>query len=647
MKYLQILIVLCYSCTINSQVTLAKIFSDNMVLQRNTAIPIWGWAKANDLIEVHFNQQTKKVYTDANGKWTVYLNPEVAGGPFDLTVKGENTLNVTNILVGEVWLCSGQSNMELMVGQSDHAKEEIENASNYPNIRHIKIPKEINSLLNSDISSGVWEVCSSETVADFTGVGYFFAKQLYDHLKIPVGLINASWGGSIVETWMSRESFENSDEFKELISTMPKVHLDTLSNYKIEASIKKIEALQQSKFSTAKVETYKELSLDDRSWRTMNTPEIWELQELGEFDGVVWLRKHISLSKDEVNNDMLLEIPGVDDADITYVNGVEVGRTEGWDVKRNYHIKASILKEGDNVISVRVTDSSASGGIHGDAEHFKLTIGEKITPLKGNWKYKVESIYDGVNFNDYPSLCYNAMINPLIPFAFKGVLWYQGESNIGRAFEYQKTFPMLINDWREKWGKGEFPFYYVQLATFISEGNSNVGSSWAEVREAQTNTLQVPNTGMVVTTDVGNPHDIHPTNKQTVGARLASIAFNNLYEKPMVCSGPMFKSMEIVKNIVVVEFDSIGGDLFLNKLEPAIYGFEIAGNNQHFYPAKATIEDNKVIVFSKKVRNPKAVRFSWNGDASKSNLFNKEGFPAVPFRTDDWKSSTEEVKYKF
>ncbi len=647
MKYFQILIVLCYSCTINSQVTLAKIFSDNMVLQRNTTIPIWGWATANEEIEVHFNQQIKQVKTAEDGKWMVHLNPEVAGGPFSLTVKGKNTLTVTNILVGEVWLCSGQSNMELIVGQSDNAKTEIENASNYPNIRHIKIPKEINSLPNTDISSGVWEVCSSETATNFTGVGYFFAKQLYDTLKIPVGLINASWGGSIVETWMSRESFENNDEFKELISTMPKVHLDTLSNYKIEASIKKIEALQNSKFSTAKVETYKELSLDDSSWRTMNAPEIWELQELGEFDGVVWLRKHVTLSKDEINNDILLEIPGIDDADITYVNGVEVGRTEGWDVKRNYTIKASILKEGANVIAVRVMDNSASGGIHGDAEHFKLTIGEKVIPLEGSWKYKVESIYDGVNFNDYPSLCYNAMINPLIPFAFNGVLWYQGESNINRAFEYQKTFPMLINDWREKWGNREFPFYFVQLATFISEGNSNVGSSWAELREAQTKSLQVPNTGMVVTTDVGNPNDIHPTNKQTVGERLASVALNNVYEVPMVCSGPMYKSMEIDKHKIVITFDNLGGGLVSAALESAIYGFEIAGNNQHFYPAKATIENNKVIVFSKKVKKPKAVRFGWNGDASKSNVFNKEGFPAVPFRTDDWKTITKDVKYKF
>ncbi|WP_372745213.1 sialate O-acetylesterase [Lutibacter sp.] len=647
MKYFQILIVLCYSCTINSQVTVAKIFSNNMVLQRNTTIPVWGWAKANDTIEVSFNQQIKHAKTDATGKWMVYLNPENAGGPFNLTVKGKNTINISNILVGEVWICSGQSNMELLVGQSDNAIAEIENASNYSNIRHIKIPKEINSFPNSDISTGVWEVCTSETASNFTGVGYFYAKQLYDQLKIPIGLINASWGGSIIETWMSREAFENSEEFKELIATMPKVHLDTLSKYKIAASIKKIEELQNAKFSTAKVETYKELDLDDSAWLTMNEPEIWETQELGEFDGVIWLRKHFILSKDEVNTDILLEIPGIDDADITYINGVEVGRTDGWDIKREYKISSNILKEGRNVISIRVMDNSSSGGIYGDAAEFKLTIGEKVIPLSGDWKYRVESIYDGVNFNDYPSLCYNAMINPLIPFAFQGVIWYQGESNVTRAFEYQKTFPLLIKDWREKWGRGTFPFYYVQLATFISDGDSNTGSGWAELREAQTKTLQVPNTGMVVTTDVGNPNDIHPTNKQTVGERLASIALNTIYKKPMICSGPMYNSMEIIKNKISIQFNNVAGGLVAGNLESTISGFEIAGNDQKFYPAKAYIKNNKVIVFSEHVKKPIAARFGWNGDASASNLFNKEGFPAVPFRTDDWAMSTINATYKF
>jgi len=647
MKFFSVLTLLILSNIANSQVTLAKIFGDNMVLQRHTNIPIWGFAKANELVEVQFNQQKLQTKTDANGKWMVYLKPEMAGGPFELVVKGENTLVVKDILVGEVWICSGQSNMELMVGQSDNAKYEIENASNYSKIRHIKIPKEINSVPNPDINNGVWEVCNTSTVENFTGVGYFFAKKLYDTLHIPIGIINASWGGSVVETWISREGFETSDDFKDLIATMPKTGLDSLLILKKTTLEKRIEALQNSKLSTANIETYKNLNLDDSDWLNMNEPQAWETQELGEFDGVVWLRKHFTLLEEDLINEIVLEIPAIDDEDITYVNGIKVGETAGWNVKRLYKIKANTLNVGDNVIAIRVVDNGSGGGIYGDASEFNLKIGKKSIPLSGNWKYQVESVFDGVNFNDYPSLCYNAMIHPLIPFAFQGIIWYQGESNIGRAFQYRKTFPLLINDWREKWHRGAFPFYYVQLATFNSEGNSNTGCSWAELREAQTMTLSLPNTGMVVTTDVGIPNDIHPTNKQTVGERLSAIAFNNIYEKPMIYSGPMYKSLEINKNKITVSFNDIGSGLFASNKNGRVLGFEIAGADHVFHQAKAHIKNNNVLVSNKTVKNPMAVRYSWVGDASQSNLYNKEGFPTAPFRTDDWETITKDAEYKF
>ncbi|MCF8274651.1 MAG: sialate O-acetylesterase [Flavobacteriaceae bacterium] len=647
MKSFILIILLSFSCSISSQVTLAKIFGDNMVLQRNISIPIWGLAKPNDTIEVNFKQQKVYTKTNANGKWMVKLNPETAGGPFELVVKGENTLIVKNILVGEVWLCSGQSNMELMVGQSDNAKNEIENASNYPNIRHIKIPKEINSLPSSDISNGTWDACSPSTVENFTGVGYFFAKKLHDNLQIPIGLINATWGGSVIESWISREGFESSEDFKDLISTMPKASLDSLVTLKKITTQNRIETLQNSKFSAAKIETYKNINLDDSSWLQMNEPQIWETQELGEFDGIVWLRKHITLSKQEIKVPIVLEIPAIDDEDITYVNGIKIGATKGWDTKREYTIKSDILKEGDNVIAIRVVDNGGGGGIYGVYSKFKLHLGENSILLSGNWKYQVESIYDGINFNDYPSLIYNAIINPLIPFAFKGVIWYQGESNIGRSYQYRKAFPLLIEDWRKKWNQGIFPFFFVQLATFNSEGNSNNGCSWAELRESQTQTLTTPNTGMVVTTDIGIPNNLHPTNKQTVGERLSSIALNNLYDKPMMCSGPIYKSMEINNNHIIISFDEIGSGLYTSDKNGHVKGFEIAGTDQVFHVGRAYIKNNKVIVFNEYVKTPIAVRFSWKGDALESNLFNKEGFTAIPFRTDDWKTVTKDAKYKF
>lgn len=636
-----LLLVGCFSS--KAKVTIASIFSDNMVLQRNAKIPIWGWASPNEKITVQFHNQTKSTLTDNDGKWMLHLDNEKEGGPYILKVKGRNKIVLKNILVGEVWLCSGQSNMEWTVGQSEKATIEIANASLYSNIRHIKIPKTINSTPNSNFKKTNWEICSSKTVSSFTGIGYFYAKELSQKLNVPIGLINASWGGTNIETWISREGFENSEAFKELIAEMPKINLDSLLHLKMKMAESRIEELQKSKFTTQNVPIYKKLTFDDSNWLELQQPTIWEEQLLGNFDGVVWLRKHFYLTKEQANHSILLQIPAIDDNDVTYVNGIKIGETKGWDILRKYEIQRSVLKEGDNVIAIQVVDNGGGGGIHGKPELLKLIVGTNEIALNGTWKFQVESIKNGVNENEFPSLCFNAMIEPLLPFAIKGVLWYQGESNASRAFQYQTSFPLLIDDWRTKFN-ADFPFYFVQLATFKNKGNSNDGCPWAELREAQTKTTSIKNTAMVVTTDIGNPNDIHPKNKETVGQRLAAIAFNNLYNIPMICSGPTFQLFELKSNQIIVSFDSIGTGLIANN--NAVHGFEIAGENQIFYPAKAFVQENKVVVFSDEVPNPIAVRYGWTGDASACNLFNKENFPAVPFRTDDWKTITKEELYK-
>ncbi len=646
-SYIFLLILLICGNSIQAQVSLPKIFADNMVLQRNTPIPVWGLASANEKVEVKFNQQTKTIKADKNGKWLIRLDNETAGGPFELTIKGKNTIKFKNVLVGEVWLCTGQSNMEWSVIQSNDAKKEITSANN-PMIRHIKIDKEINSLPQQIVnSSNSWQVCYSTTVGNFTAAGYFFAKNIYNELKIPIGLINASWGGTNIETWISREGFESSDEFAEMISGMPKISLDSLSKFKIKKFEKRIETLQGTKINAENANNFKEAVYDDSNWPELNQPELWEHQSLGELDGVVWLRRPIVISAEDSKKQAVLELSKIDDDDITYVNGIEVGSTNQWDAFRKYTIPNGILKEGKNIIAIRVTDTGGGGGIYGDPTDLKLVVGDSIVPLNGIWKFQVESIKKTNNENSFPSLCYNAMIHPLIPYAFKGVLWYQGESNASRSYQYQKAFQLMINNWRQKWNQGDFPFYFVQLASFVTEGNSNEGCGWAELREAQTMTLSLPNTGMVVTTDlVTNPREIHPTNKQDVGKRLAALALNNVYNKSMVCSGPMYKSMEIQENQIIVSFDDIGSGLYTPDKYGYIKGFEIAGEDQVFHYATAFIKDNKVILSSNEVENPMAIHYSWVGDASESNLFNKEGFPAVPFRTDQWKSVTKEEKYK-
>jgi sialate O-acetylesterase len=639
---------LCYSLYAN--VKLPKIFSDNMVLQRNKTIPVWGWANPREKITVQFDRQIKKTTADKNGKWMVKLDNESAGGPYQLIVKGKNTLIINDVLVGEVWICSGQSNMEMPIegwGKINNYKEEIANA-NYPVIRHFKVPNKVSSIPLEDISGGSWQICSPATAGDFSAVAYFFGRELYNKLKVPIGLLNTSWGGTIVETWTSRKAFENSDEFKSMIAGMPSLNLDSLARVKTEETQKRITALQGS-LKITNPDTWKDINIDDSKWPQMQIPNLWETQQIGDMDGIVWFRKTINITAANAGKPATLFLSMIDDNDITYVNGVKVGSTIGYNVKREYTIPAGILKEGKNVIAVRVEDTGGGGGIYGDSADVKLTLGNEVMPLSGKWNFSVEKIAGGsesVGPNSYPTLLYNAMINPLIPFAMEGVIWYQGEANAGRAYQYRKAFPLMINDWRSRWGEGDFPFYFVQLASFnAANGNSANGSSWAELRESQTQTLSLPNTGMAVTIDIGDSTNIHPKDKQDVGKRLAAIALHNVYVENNVYSGPMYQSMKVDGNKIRISFTHLGSGLMVKDKYGYIKGFEIAGADKKFHYAKAFIDGSDVVVYIDEVIEPVAVRYAWADDAGEANLFNEEGFPASSFRTDNWKGITEETKY--
>ena len=639
---------ICYS--LNADVTLPKIFSDNMVLQRNKVIPVWGWAKANEKITVQFDHQTKKTKADKNGKWMVKLDNETAGGPYQLIVKGKNTITINDVLVGEVWICSGQSNMEMPIegwGKINNYKEEIADA-NYPMIRHFKVPNEVSSTPLEDVSGGSWQICSPATAGDFSAVAYFFGRELYNKLKVPIGLLNTSWGGTIVETWASRKAFENSDEFKSMIAGMPLLNLDSLAKVKTQETRKRLEALQGS-LNVTDADTWKDAVTDDSKWPQMQLPNLWETQQIGDMDGLVWFRKTVNISAEDAGKPAELFLSMIDDNDITYVNGVKVGNTDGYNVRRDYKIPSGILKEGKNVIAVRVEDTGGGGGIYGNSDDMKLALGNNVISLAGNWYFRIEKITSGASSigpNSYPTLLFNAMVNPLIPFAMEGVIWYQGESNAGRAYQYSKAFPLMINDWRSRRNEGQFPFYFVQLASFnAANGNSKSGSSWAELRESQTKTLSLPNTGMAVTTDIGNPSDIHPKDKQDVGKRLAAIAFHNVYGDNNVYSGPMYQSMKIDGNKIRISFTHTGTGLMVKDKYGYLKGFEIAGADKKFYYAKAYMDGSDVVVYADEVTDPVAVRYGWADDAGDDNLFNKEGFPGSPFRTDNWKGVTDDIKY--
>lgn len=647
-KYISFFLLLLLSIATRADVKLPQIFSDHMVLQRNKPIHVWGWAASGEAVKVTLGIATQNTKANKQGKWEVFLPAMPAGGPHVLTVAGKNNLQLNDVMIGEVWLCGGQSNMEWPVRSSTNAEKEIA-AADYPMIRHIKIPRATSLQQLDDVNETQWEVCSPATVANFTAVGYFYARELVKELNIPIGLINSNWGGTMVETWISNASFFGDAEFASLKNDMP-MSVDSIVTRQERAMQTLIKNSQGSLPSAAEARSFAQANYNDADWKSMKLPANWESAGLPNLDGVVWFRKEIEIPAGSDLSKAVLTLGTIDDADSTYINGMLAGTTAVYNNQRTYNVPAGILKEGENVLAIRVTDHQGGGGINGLPEVMKLQTTGVTIPLAGNWKYRVEKYQaiTGVGPNEYPNLLYNAMIHPLIGYPIAGAIWYQGESNAGRAMQYKKSFPLMIKDWRKQW-KDEFPFYFVQLANFRANNGNNAsgGSTWAELREAQTETLQLPNTGMAVIVDIGESSDIHPKNKQDVGKRLAAISLANTYGKSQVFSGPTFKSMQVQGGSLLLTFDNAEGGFTVKNKYGYINGFEVAGEDQKFYYARAFVTgDNRIAVASDAVQKPVAVRYAWADDPNDVNLYNKAGFPAVPFRTDTWKGVTEGTRYR-
>ncbi len=650
-KIIALLVVSAFSSSLLANISLPKIFGDNMVLQRDKPLRIWGWAAAGEKVTVQFHQQKKNTKADKTGKWEILLTPEAAGGPHQLIVQGKNKLVIQNILVGEVWICSGQSNMEMPIagwGKINNFEKEIA-AADYSMIRQFDVPNTVSTSLKEDLSGGEWKPCSPATAPEFSATAYFFARELYNYLKVPIGLINTTWGGTQSEAWTSQQGFEQSERFKEIAAIMKSGSIEKLSKQRNEAILANIKKAQGG-LDNANTSEWKNSHFDDSQWPLMKLPGVWEERGFPGLDGTAWFRKTITVSEADAGKAAMIELAKVDDADETYVNGVKVGSTQQWDALRKYTIPAGILKAGKNVIAVRVVDNQGGGGIYGDDITMRLTIGQTVISLAGDWKFRIESIMNkeagAMGPNDFPGILFNAMIHPLLPYTIKGAIWYQGETNAGRAYEYRTAFPLMITDWRQQWKQGDFPFLFVQLSTFGSAAaNSNNGSNWAELREAQAMTLSLPHTGMAVTTDIGDPKDIHPKNKQDVGKRLAYIALHDVYEKSGEYTGPVYQSMNKVGDRIDLSFTHTGSGWLVKDKYGYIKGFEIAGADKKFHFAKALINGNKITVWCDEVPQPVAVRYNWADDASEGNLFNKEMLPAAPFRTDDWEGVTIKNRY--
>ena len=631
-----------------SQVQPATIFGDHMVLQRNKPIRIWGSASKGENITVSLHGQSVKIKAGKDGNWQAILPAMTHGGPYTLFIKGKNEISFNDVLIGEVWLCSGQSNMEWTVNNSDNAAKEIATAS-YSNIRHITVPKATSLTPEKNIKAANWVICNPTTVANFTAVGYFFAREIYQQLNIPIGLINSSWGGTHVETWTSGSAFFGDPEFASLKPKMP-TSMDAIISQKNAKMDALIEKSQPGLPTASEVKLFSSAAFDDSQWKKMKVPGLWESQGLPDFDGEVWFRRSFSIPADIRLTDLRLELGMIDDIDSTFINGTFIGSINVYNKKRVYTIPAGLLKN-SNTISVKVMDSGGGGGIYGESEDIGLYIGQTRVPLTGEWNYRIEKVYtDGnsTNPNAYPTLLYNAMISPLVGYGIGGALWYQGESNAGRADQYNTSFPLMINDWRSMW-KDSFPFYFVQLTHWQAGGGTsqNGGSTWAELREAQQNTLRLPYTGMAVITDIGNSADIHPRNKQDVGKRLAMLALLKTFGINVKGESPSLAAMTVKEDKALLTFNNVYAGLQVKNKYGYINGFEIAGSDQQFYYAKAWLDKGKVVVFSEKVTTPVAVRYCWADDPNDVNLFNSEGLPAAPFRTDDWTKKTKGEKFNF
>ncbi len=633
---------------VQSQTRLPAIIGSNMVLQQLEDVPLWGWDTPGQSISVSVSWYDKLIKTTTNkqGKWKLQVPTPAAGGPYEIGITGSAKIKLENILIGEVWLCSGQSNMEMPLkgwsGQPVTGSEEAIASANYPEIRLFTVTRKT-SYEPVDDCEGSWAECSSETAPDFSAAGYFFGLELYKELGIPVGLIHSSWGGTPAEAWTSEEYIGQIPFFQ---SSPGKINPKEYRQKKLDA----YELVQNEWLSSLgflpDAETSPEWVLpdyQDKNWEKITVPAKWENTILGNYIGMAEFRVEFKVPGKLAGKALVLELGPIDEIDITWINGVKVGSQPNpynWITPRVYKVPVGIVKKGKNTLAVQIGNTSGAGGIFGDPEQIRMYEKgnpEEYTLIKGNWVFRKSKSYgevvampwcDNCGEPNTPTTLYNGMINPLIPYRIKGAIWYQGESNRYDGALYGKIFPNMINNWRDSWEQ-DFSFYYVQIAPYTYRDALSTGL----LREAQQNAMLLPATGMVVTMDIGDMVTIHPPNKEDVGKRLAYWTLAKDYKKDIPFSGPLYKESRIEGDKIRIVFDHADEGLKTDGKE--LKHFLIAGRDQKFVQAIAKIDGTTVLVSSPDVKSPVSVRFGW-GSTDETNLFNKAGLPAGPFRTDRW-----------
>ena len=650
--------VLLMSCQSKQSVPLevSSLFSDHMVLQQKQEVNIWGKNTPGQevLLSASWGENASGI-TDENGNWKISVKTPNAGGPF--TIKAETkkqSISIEDVLIGEVWIASGQSNMDLPLkgwlpeDTVCNSKQEIASA-HFPEIRFFKVPFNI-ATTPQDSVDGKWERTSPETAGDFSATAYFYAKKLYQELHVPIGIIQSSIGGTPAEAWTSKGSLNKMGDFDDQIDGLEKLQTkitdwnNRWTVNKVPRSDEEWNIIQWDDQNAAGSD------FDDSGWETMQLPGRFDRISTGEFDGAIWLRTQFEMK--DVTTDYVLRIGSIDDMDETFVNGQRVGgimKNGNATTPREMKVPANILREGVNTVAIRAIDTGGPGFINGPIT-LSGNDGDDIS-LDGEWKSKLLAENISGKFFKYglnpdisarpdvsvlnsnsPTVLFNAMIHPLVSYSVKGVIWYQGESNVGRADQYKKLFPLMIEDWREQWNE-ELPFYFVQIAPYLYQASNQKGQS-PKLRDAQRYALELPKTGMAVTLDIGKLSTAHPAHKKEVGDRLARYALANEYGRELVTSGPLYAGNRTSGNKLFVEFDpkSIGGGLIAG--ETGLTGFEIAGSDKKFVSANAKIVGDEILLSSRLVPNPVYVRYAWS-DGAAASLFNNEGLPLGTFTSEE------------
>ncbi|MEP6730689.1 MAG: sialate O-acetylesterase [bacterium] len=625
----------------SSVLRVSRLIGDGMVMQRGKSVPVWGWATPKARVTVTFDGRVRATNAGVDGAWRVVLPPMSAGGPHSMTiVAGDQTIAVRDILIGDVWIASGQSNMEWTVADTKNGQQEIA-AAHDSLIRQFKVPTSFGDAPATDLVGGSWAIADPQHVATFTAVGYFFARDLRKSVGVPIGIVNTSWGGSRIEPWISKSALKLTDAQWADIARNESAYEKRMKD-SLRMRIGELPATDAGLVGNKAV--WADPSLDDSRWSAIPTPELWEHVGYDGMDGIAWYRTTFTLSQQEAAHGIHLGLGTIDDSDISWVNGAEVGRTSlAWNRARVYDVPASALRAGRNVIAVRVEDTGGGGGIYGDPSLLFIDAGGVKRPLAGQWKFKVGAVSvspDGQHVNKIPTVVYNRMLHPLTQYPITGAIWYQGESNadhIEDAVAYRPLFATLITSWRKEWGLGDFPFLWVQLPNYMApDAEPASQSTWAALRASQTAALALPKTGQAVIIDLGGENELHPRNKQDVGARLALVARKVAYGQAVASSGPVYLRQEPSKGALAIQFSNVGGGLVSRTTPGHPGGFAIAGTDRHFVWADARIESDRVIVSSSKVANPVAVRYAWGNNPKDADLYNRAGLPTSPFRTDSW-----------